>query len=127
MLQPTTELDRLLLVGDDPASSDAIATHLRRHGFLVVGQVRSAEAARTAARYTDPDVVLVDAAVHDGWRAVVAALTGVMDQAHIAVLASYWSSDERRAANATGIGGVFLKSVEGDSLAGRLRAIAAHS
>jgi DNA-binding NarL/FixJ family response regulator len=127
MLQPTTELDRLLLVGDDPVSSDAIAMHLRRHGFLVVGQVRSAEAARTAARCTEPDVVLVDAAVHDGWRAVVAALDGVMDQAHIAVLASYWSSDERRAASATGIGGVFLKSVEGDSLAGRLRAIAAHS
>jgi DNA-binding response OmpR family regulator len=127
MLQPTAALDRLLLVGDDPASTDAIATHLRRHGFLVVGQVRSAEAARTAARCTEPDVVLVDAAVHDGWRAVVAALEGVMDRGHIAVLASYWSSDERRAASATGIGDLILKAVEGPSLAGRLRAIAAHA
>jgi DNA-binding NarL/FixJ family response regulator len=127
MLESSTAVDRLLLVGDDPASTDAIATHLSRHGFLVVGQVRTAEAARTAARYTDPDVVLVDAAVHDGWRAVVAALDGILEQTRIAVLASYWSSDERRAASASGIGGVILKAVEGDSLAGRLREIAAHA
>ena len=127
MLQQHPAPERLLLVGDDPAAAEALSAHLTRHGFIVVGRVRTADAARTAARYTEPDVVLVDSAVHDGWRNVVGALDGVMEHGRIAVLASYWDADARRDAAASGIGAVILKAMQGASLVGRLREIAAHA
>ncbi len=127
MLDDHPGTDRLILVSDDPAASDALAAHLTRHGFVLVGQVSSAEAARIAARYTEPDVVLVDAAIRGGWRAVVEALDGVLESRRIAVLASYWGADERREATASGIGAAILKAVEGGALALRLREIAGHA
>jgi DNA-binding NarL/FixJ family response regulator len=127
MLDNHSGTDRLILVSDDPAASDALAAHLSRHGFVLVGQVRSAEAARIAARYTDPDVVLVDAAIRGGWRSVVKALDGVLESGRIAVLASYWDADEKRDATASGIGAAILKAVEGGALALRLREIAGHA
>jgi DNA-binding NarL/FixJ family response regulator len=127
MLERHAAHERLLLVGDDPVAAEALSAHLTRHGFLVVGRVRTADAARTAARYTAPDVVLVDSAVHDGWRNVVDALDGVLEHGRIAVLASYWDADTHRDATATGVGAVILKAMQGASLAGRLREIAAHA
>jgi DNA-binding NarL/FixJ family response regulator len=127
MLDNHSGTDRLILVSDDPAASEALAVHLTRHGFVLVGQVRSAEAARIAARYTEPDVVLVDAAISGGWRAVVEALDGVLESGRIAVLASYWGADERQEAAESGIGAAILKAVEGGALALRLREIAAHA
>ncbi len=127
MLEQTPAQERLLLVGDDPVAAEALSAHLSRHGFLVVGRVRTADAARTAARYTEPDVVLVDSAVRDGWRTVVDALDGVLEHGRIAVLASYWDADARRDAAATGVGAVILKAMQGGTLVGRLREIAAHA
>lgn len=127
MLDQAPAQERLLLVGDDPAAAEALSAHLSRHGFLVVGRVRTADAARTAARYTEPDVVLVDSALRDGWRTVVDALDGILEHGRIAVLASYWDADARRDAAATGVGAVILKAMQGGTLVGRLREIAAHA
>lgn len=114
---------RLLLVSDHRASSDALGTHLSHHGFTIVGREPSARAAGEAARREHPDVVLIDAAVHEGWQEVVRSLDAIPKD-HIAVLAAYWSTDARRAAAASGIGATLLKRVEGAELVNRLRALA---
>jgi DNA-binding NarL/FixJ family response regulator len=114
---------RLLIVSDHVGSSDALAAHLNRHGFAVVGEVRSAGSAALAARTCAPDLVLVDGALRGGWQAVADALDGVTPRNHIVVLAAYLGADEAREARDAGIGATILKHVEGGSLAGRLRAI----
>jgi len=51
MFHPRPDLvRRLLIVSDHLAASDALAAHLGRHGFVVVGEVRSARSAALAAR-----------------------------------------------------------------------------
>jgi len=70
-----------------------------------------------------PEVVLLDADVSGGWRPVVAALRDVVPPGRIAVLASYWHSDEQREAVASGIGGTLLKHLDGSALARQLRAL----
>jgi DNA-binding NarL/FixJ family response regulator len=127
MLPSNTSARRLLIVSDHLAASDALAAHLGRHGFTVVGEVRSAASAALAARTCSPDLVLVDSAVRGGWRAVAKALDGVMPRNRIVVLAAYLGADEARAARDAGIGATILKHVEGGSLASRLRSIGGHS
>ena len=117
---PPQPVRRLLIVSDHVGSSDALAAHLNRHGFAVVGEVRSAGSAALAARTCAPDLVLVDGALRGGWQAVADALDGVTPRNHIVVLAAYLGADEARDA---GIGATILKHVEGGSLASRLRAI----
>lgn len=119
----SAESFRILLVGAAPNATAALATHLAHHGFTVVGRESSAAAAAAAVRREHPDVVLIDAAVRDGWQAVVRALDATPVE-RIAVLAAYWSTDARRAAAATGIGATLLKRVEGADLIDRLRALA---
>jgi DNA-binding response OmpR family regulator len=114
---------RLLLVSDHRASSDALGSHLAHHGFTIVGRESGARAAGEAARRELPDVVLIDAAVREGWQEVVRNLECVPKD-HIAVLAAYWSTDARRAAALSGIGATLLKRVEGAELVNRLRALA---
>ena len=124
MLQPRPQpVRRLLIVSDHVGASDALAAHLNRHGFAVIGEVRSAGSAALAARTCAPDLVLVDGALRGGWRAVADALDGVTPRDHIVVLAAYLGADEAREARAAGIGATILKHVEGGSLASRLRAI----
>jgi DNA-binding NarL/FixJ family response regulator len=114
---------RLLIVSDHAGSSDALAAHLARHGFAVVGEVRSAASAAVAARTCDPDLVIVDGALHGGWRAVAEALDGLIPRGRIVVLTAYLGPDELRETRAAGIGATLLKHVEGGSLASRLRAM----
>lgn len=114
---------RLLIVSDHVAASDALAAHLNRHGFAVVGEVRSARSAALAARNCDPDLVLVDGALRGGWRPVAEALEGVLPLSHIVLLAAYLGTDETRAARDAGIGATILKHVEGGTLASRLRSV----
>jgi DNA-binding NarL/FixJ family response regulator len=126
MTQPNASpARRLLIVSDHAGSSDALADHLTRHGFTVVGEVRSAASAALAARTCAPELVIVDGAIRGGWRAVADALDGVMSRTRIVVLAAYLGADEAKEARAAGIGGTILKHVEGGSLASRLRAIGA--
>ena len=55
-LQPTTELDRLLLVGDDAASSDAIATHLPAETQMFVPRVEATLARREGVKLSELQV-----------------------------------------------------------------------
>lgn len=124
MLEPGADpVRRLLIVSDHVAASDALAAHLNRHGFAVVGEVRSARSAALAARTCNPDLVVVDGAVRGGWRAVAEALDGVMPRCRIVLLTAYLGSDEVRAAREAGLGATILKHVEGGTLASRLRDI----
>jgi DNA-binding NarL/FixJ family response regulator len=124
MFRPRPELvRRLLIVRDHLAASDALAAHLGRHGFVVVGEVRSARSAALAARTCDPDLVLVDGALRGGWRAVAEALDGVVPRNRIVVLEAYLGADEARRARDAGIGATILKHVEGGTLASRLLAL----
>jgi DNA-binding NarL/FixJ family response regulator len=123
MVPTRTSVRRLLIVSDHVAASDALAAHLGRHGFTVVGEVRSPASAALAARTCAPDLVLVDGAIRGGWRAVANALEGVLPRQRIVVLAAYLGADEAREARDAGIGATILKHVEGGSLASRLRAI----
>ena len=118
--EPEGARQRLLVVSDDVASAEALRAHLSRHGFLIC-LANSARAAVNAARETDPDAVLVDAAVHGGWQSVVYALDPYLSRRRIAVLAAYWSTDARRTAEQAGIGGILLKQIEGEVLVTRLR------
>jgi DNA-binding response OmpR family regulator len=111
---------RLLVVSDDVASAEALRAHLSRHGFLIC-LANSARAAVNAARETDPNAVLVDAAVHGGWQTVVHALDPYLPRRRVAVLAAYWTTDARRTAEQAGIGGILLKQIEGETLVTRLR------
>ncbi len=120
MAVPEGPRRRLLVVSDDVASAEALRAHLSRHGFLIC-LANSARAAVNAARETDPDAVLVDAAVHGGWQAVVRSLDQILARNRIAVLAAYWSTDARRTAEQAGIGGILLKQIEGETLVTRLR------
>jgi DNA-binding response OmpR family regulator len=120
MATPEGPRRRLLVVSDDVASAEALRAHLSRHGFLIC-LANSARAAVNAARETDPNAVLVDAAVHGGWQTVVHALDPYLSRRRIAVLAAYWSTDARRAAEQAGIGGILLKQIEGEVLVSRLR------
>jgi DNA-binding NarL/FixJ family response regulator len=124
MLHPRPDLvRRLLIVSDHLAASDALAAHLGRHGFVVVGEVRSARSAALAARTCGPDLVLVDGALRGGWRAVAEALDGVVPRSQIVVLEAYLGADEARRARDAGIGATILKHVEGGTLASRLLAL----
>lgn len=117
---------RLLVVADDVASAEALRVHLSRHGFTVA-RATSPRTAAKAARELAPDVVLVDAAIHGGWRDVVLALDGVVDRRRVAVLAAYWSADAQVAAREFGIGETLLKELEGLTLVRRLERLAARS
>lgn len=108
----------LLLVCDDASSGEALRSHLSRHGF-VVSVATSARAAARAAQEARPDVVVIDAAVHGGWQAVLLALEGI-PPCRVALLAAYWSADARRAASEAAVGAVLLKQIEGDALVRRL-------
>lgn len=115
---------RLLLVSDRRAASEALRVHLAYHGFDIVAHESSASAAGEAARREQPDVILIDASVPGGWQPIVTALDDVVPMQRIAVLAAYWSTEARRAANRTGIGATLLKRVEGVELMERLRSLA---
>ena len=114
---------RILIVSDHAGSSDALAAHLTRHGFAIVGEVRTAASATLAARTCDPDLVIVDGVLQGGWQPVADALDGIIARTRIVVLAAYLGANEAREARAAGIGATLLKHVEGGSLASRLRAI----
>ncbi len=120
MTDPDAPRRRLLLVSDDVISAEALRAHLTRHGFLLC-EANSARMAAVAAREVTPDVVLVDAAIHGGWQGVLRSLEGLIPRHKIVVLAAYWSTEARRAAEDAGIGGILLKQVEGEALAERLR------
>lgn len=117
---------RLLVVADDVASAEALRAHLARHGFAVA-RATSARAAARAARELAPEVVLIDAAIHGGWRDVVLALDGLVERRRVAVLAAYWSADARAAAREFGIGEMLLKQIEGPALLRRLEDLAGAS
>lgn len=117
---------RLLVVADDVASAEALRAHLARHGFAVA-RATSARAAARAARELAPEVVLIDAAIHGGWRDVVLALDGLVERRRVAVLAAYWSADARAAAREFGIGETLLKQLEGPALLRRLEDLAGAS
>jgi DNA-binding NarL/FixJ family response regulator len=122
MLADTTlPLRRLLIVSQHRAATEALSDHLSRHGFAIVAQATCAESAAREAAIANPDVVLLDADVPGGWRPVVAALRDCIPAAKIAVLASYWHTDEQREAVASGIGGTLLKHLDGSALARQLR------
>ncbi|HEX8939183.1 MAG TPA: 2-oxoacid:acceptor oxidoreductase family protein [Candidatus Limnocylindrales bacterium] len=112
---------RLLIVSQHRAAAEALSDHLSRHGFVVVARATCGGTAAHQVRATRPDVVLVDGDVPGGWQQVVTALDGLLDRGRIAVLASYWRSDEQREAVASGIGGTLLKHLDGSALARRLR------
>ncbi|HEY1168790.1 MAG TPA: 2-oxoacid:acceptor oxidoreductase family protein [Candidatus Limnocylindrales bacterium] len=114
-------LRRLLIVSQHRAATEALCDHLSRHGFIVA-QASCESAAREAA-ISRPDVVLLDADVAGGWRPMVAALRDLVPPGRIAVLASYWHSDEQREAVASGIGGTLLKHLDGSALARQLRSL----
>jgi DNA-binding NarL/FixJ family response regulator len=122
MTEPDARRRRLLLVSDDVVSAEALRAHLARHGFLLC-EANSARMAAVAAREVAPDVVLIDAAIHGGWQCVMRSLEGLIERQHVVILAAYWSSDARRAAEDAGIGGILLKQLEGGALAERLRAV----
>ncbi len=111
----------LLLVCDDAGSGEALRAHLARHGF-VVSVATSARAAARAAQEARPDVVVIDAAVHGGWQAVLLALED-MPPCRVALLAAYWTADARRAAAQAAVGAVLLKQIEGDALVRRLNGL----
>lgn len=115
---------RLLLVSEHRGASEALTTHLTRHGFVIVGHESNPGRAADAARRERPDVVLIDASVAAGWQAVVGALEGLVARGHMAVLAAYWSSDARRAAASSGIGATLLKGGKTGELVERLRSLA---
>ena len=121
LADPQVPPRRLLIVSQHRAATEALSDHLSRHGFTVA-QASSDSAAREAASVR-PEVVLLDADVSGGWRPVVAALRDVVPPGRIAVLASYWHSDEQREAVASGIGGTLLKHLDGSALARQLRAL----
>jgi DNA-binding NarL/FixJ family response regulator len=122
MLADTTlPLRRLLIVSQHRAATEALSDHLSRHGFAVVAQATCAESAVREAAIVNPDVVLLDADVPGGWRPVVSALRDCIPAGKIAVLASYWHTDEQREAVASGIGGTLLKHLDGSALARQLR------
>jgi DNA-binding NarL/FixJ family response regulator len=123
MPDPVPQARRLLIVSDHAGSSDALAAHLTRHGFVVVGEVRTAGSAVLAARTCEPDLVIVDGALRGGWRPVADALDGLIPRTRIVVLTAYLGADDAREARAAGIGATLLKHVEGGSLASRLRAL----
>jgi pyruvate-ferredoxin/flavodoxin oxidoreductase len=112
---------RLLIVSQHRAATEALCDHLSRHGF-VVAQAPCEAAPREAVSFR-PEVVLLDADVTGGWPPVVAALREIVPPGRIAVLASYWHSDEQREAVAGGIGGTLLKHLDGSALARQLRAL----
>ncbi len=114
-------LRRLLIVSQHRAATEALCDHLSRHGFIVA-QASCESAAREAAT-ARPDVVLLDADVAGGWRPMAAALRDLVPPERIAVLASYWHTDEQREAVASGIGGTLLKHLDGSALARQLRAL----
>src|SRR5512141_1168015 len=115
LADPQAPSRRLLIVSQHRAATEALSDHLSRHGF-VVAQASIENAAEEAAN-VQPEVVLLDADVSGGWRPVVAALRDVVPPERIAVLASYWHSDEQREAVAGGIGGTLLKHLDGSALA----------
>ena len=114
---------RLLIVSQHRAATEALCDHLSRHGFTIVAQATSAESAARESASVRPDVVLLDADVPGGWRPVVAALRDLIPAERIAVLASYWHTEEQREAVASGIGGTLLKHLDGSALARQLRAL----
>jgi len=114
-------LRRLLIVSQHPAATEALSDHLSRHGFIVAHA--SCETAAREAAADRPDVVLLDADVAGGWRPMVACLRDLIPPGRIAVLASYWHSDEQREAVACGIGATLLKHLDGNALARQLRAL----
>lgn len=113
---------RLLLVSSDVRAAEALRVHLERYGFVVCNAVNAATAEAVIGELR-PDLVLIDAAVTQGWREVVRALNGEFPRARMAILAGYWSTAARQAAAEAGIGGIFLKQMEGRRLADRLRAL----
>jgi pyruvate-ferredoxin/flavodoxin oxidoreductase len=121
LVDPQVPPRRLLIVSQHRAATEALCDHLSRHGFIVA-QASSDTAAREAANVR-PEVVLLDADVAGGWRPVVASLRDIVPPGKIAVLASYWHSDEQREAVAGGIGGTLLKHLDGSALARQLRAL----
>lgn len=113
---------RLLLVSSDVRAAEALRVHLEHHGFVVCNATSASTAAAVIGELR-PDLVLIDAAVHQGWREVVRALNGEFPRARMAILAAYWSTAARQAAIDAGIGGIFLKQMEGRRLADRLLAL----
>jgi DNA-binding response OmpR family regulator len=113
---------RLLLVSSDLRAAEALRVHLEHHDFVVCNATDAATAAAVIGELR-PDLVLIDAAVSHGWREVVRALNGEFPRARMAILAGYWSTAARQAAAEAGIGGIFLKQMEGRRLADRLRAL----
>ena len=85
---------RLLIVSDHLAASDALAAHLGRHGFVVVGEVRSARSAALAAR-----------------------------RRGMGCRGPPGGPDRARPPPHAGIGATILKHVEGGTLASRLLAL----
>src|SRR5512136_342958 len=120
LADPNLPQRRLLIVSQHRAATEALCDHLSRHGFSIVAQATAETAAHDCAA-SNPDVVLLDADVPGGWRPVVSALRDCIPAGRIAVLASYWPSDEQREAAASGIGGTLLKHLDGNALARQLR------
>src|SRR5450759_2712863 len=114
---------RLLIVSQHRAATEALCDHLSRHGFTIVAQATSADSAAREASSARPDVVLLDADVPGGCPPVLAALRDFIPAERIAVLASYWHAEEQREAIASGIGGTLLKHLDGSALARQLRAL----
>jgi CheY-like chemotaxis protein len=105
------DLVRVLIVDDSAPFRRAAQELLRRRGYLVVGEARSAAAARDAVERTAPDALLIDVRLPDGCGfELAAALTRVQpDLAVLLVSANNPPRWEQRL-RASGARGFVLKS-----------------
>lgn len=102
---------RVLVVDDSAPFRRASAALLRRRGYLVVGEVGSAAAARNAVEREAPDAVLTDVGLRDGCGIELAA--GLI-RAHpglaVLVVSATDPPGQARRVEASGARGFVLKS-----------------
>ena len=102
---------RVLIVDDSPPFRRAARELLQRRGYLVVGEVGTAAAARTAVERAAPDALLIDVGLPDGCGFELAgALNRAQPNMAVLLMSAYEppAAEERR--RASGARGFVLKS-----------------
>jgi DNA-binding response OmpR family regulator len=119
------EAPTVLVVDDDPAARRLVSIWLEERGFAVHEAHDGETGLREAARLT-PDVVLLDWRLPDeSGHSLCLRLAGAVPRPAIVMLTGLDDPRDREAARQAGADDYFVKGVDPDALAERLRALLA--
>ena len=117
--------ERILVVDDHPLTRDALAGLLAQHGFEVVAQAESGEAAVELARELQPQLVLLDLTMPGlGGLAALPLIRGAAPDAEVVVLTAAEDEESLLQAIRSGAAGYLLKSEPPERIVEFLRGVA---